>query len=75
MEWKQMVKTFDQKHYAKIARISEENNVDLGVASEMFRYNLGRLASVMGGTGWYKGLDELEAMVSDFLELETARRK
>lgn len=72
MNWKNELNAFNKRYEKEIAAVATANNVDLGVGSEMFRYNLGRIALI---PGYYKGIAEIDKMVADFLELEAARSK
>lgn len=72
MDWKDNVKKFNERYKKEIAAVATVNNVDMGVGSEMFRYNLRNIAAI---PGFYKGLAEIDKMVADFLELEAARSK
>jgi hypothetical protein len=70
--WKNKLVEFNKKYAKEIAAVATANDKDLAVGSDMFRYNLGKIAQI---PSFYKGIAELDKMVADFLELEAARSK
>lgn len=72
-------KTFTTKYNNAIRGIAEKNNVDLGVAGDMFIYNARVIANAANKAGkdWYKGMGALniDALISDENEYEKSIKK
>lgn len=68
--YKELDKAFEKKYSKEIAGISKYNDVDLGVAKEMFKTNLDQERGIYGGGGVAENWGE---MLTDYKKIkETA---
>ena len=72
-------KTFIAKYNQAVSRIAAKNNVDLGVAGDMFLHNAKVLsaAAKKAGADWYNGtgIVNIDQLFADYAEYEKSIKK